>query len=326
MLSALVSWDKTILEDSGALKLIELKLPDIFESATEISSSASTGAIHSLVLAYNILDPEQRKTLHSTMERILSIAGNTGSPPIGFISLYSSILYLIDTDEPVYQRNKLSLDFQAFLELLFDALVGVWRKAPTHPLIFTTFSFPPKTSPSEVLTYNWCYASIKLALALNRMDELSPALDVAQQNPMLSSPILKARVTESVFLRGVDEQTSAALATTIYGLKASSDYYRIVPIVLTSIGKMNEQWRRKIATQLVISSLRFGPSLVDCAVFSTYLNFGYDALDISLPDIDSYYNRTQAEDSKEIQDTTIVPLLAIRQRHLESARSSQIGP
>ena len=209
--------------------------------------------------------------LRDAMKALLSILDSAvrGRPSISFERAYNSLMLIGEKRAALASEAALPVEeFDAFLSRLFEALLDVWKRAVTTPLIFAGFAIPTPTAPNHTLVHNWTFASVGFARSLGREQEMGAALASAARVPSLETSIAVAR---AIRITAGDPET---FDVEVIREEKREAFYAALGQRLALLRGLPEQIRLRVTALLLEQCLRLGPKGLDAGVFAIASQIG----------------------------------------------------
>jgi len=260
----LAEFDAKLLEDETVRGRLKGPLEHVRRAALQINASNVTDHIRALLVAPFIAGYEGIADALKGLEHVLDSARNERGGSMGLAQIDAPLLTLtakLDTIRSMLAERKAWFDER--LGVLADRLVTLWTLAEKKPLLFASFSIPPRQKPNQVVVHNCAFASLRFAQAIGQGERMREALGQASENPVLKSAILLARATNASgedFAQGDIEDTPD---------EDRSSFYQAIGRRLTQVNRLPKETAQNLCKQLVEKCFRLGPHPSDAAVLLT---------------------------------------------------------
>lgn len=210
-------------------------------------------------------DEGVRDALTSVLETIESAV--SGTPQISFATSYNAINLLAERHDDILSHVEDIQGYQKSLAKIFDAIVRMWQRSTTQPMLFTTFAIPEPTRPHPTLIHNWAFASVRLAHRLQRVPEMEHTLDAASVEPQLRDAIAIARALARSGLHEEDRIEDDRELDSIEK-EGREAFYATLGQRLAQAQALDPEGRVPLIDTLLKRSLRLGPHYLDAAIFA----------------------------------------------------------
>jgi hypothetical protein len=254
-------FDERLLRDPELRKKLTGPVDHARQQALETRSSRVTEAIYALLLAPVVSGYDGIRDALEGLRLVLKSV-DSERESIGLHGAYDPVLLLVEREAEI--RNVLSGRedwFQGKLLEIGELIAHLWEVSVDRPLLFASFSFPPKNKANAVIIHNWAFATMRFA-ELTSTSRMEAALTLASTNLELLGPINLARAGKSAekplpgpwveAVRSDDREAFyAALGRRLASLSTSQD----------EAAETEEMWG-----VLLEGCLRFGPRELDAAV------------------------------------------------------------
>jgi hypothetical protein len=237
--------------------------------AKQTNASNAVDAIQALLLASSIAGYEGVRDAIDALNSILSSAANKKIQSVSLSFAWAPLLILARDKSRIASDLNISVsDFVTMLGETFDRLVRLWHLVKEMPLLFASFSLPPKTRPNVVTVHNWAFASAQFAESINRTPEIGAALDTAEAQPMLRDAIQRARILRSLAGPSVEVEPDSLES------ESRETFYAALGTRLVALARMDGHQARLVCNALVDQCFRQGPREIDAAVFLAAAHLG----------------------------------------------------
>ncbi len=236
--------------------------------AGQTNSSRAADDILALLVAPAFSGADGLRDALAALLAILQSAAR-GRPSISFPRAYLPLMLIGEKGAALASEAALPTDeFETLVGSLFEALLGVWKKAAATPLIFAGFAIPARTAPNRALIHNWTFASVGFARSLGHEPEMSAALASAARDPSLETSIAVARAIRAT---AGDPETFDVDA--IRGEKREA-FYAALGQRLALLRDLPEEIRLSVMAVLLEQCFRLGPRGLDAGVFAVASELG----------------------------------------------------
>ncbi|WP_281660935.1 hypothetical protein [Microvirgula aerodenitrificans] len=248
-----------ILQDAVVKDRLGSAINDVRTRALTANSSNAVTNILALLIAPRIADREGIQDALVGLEKILQSAVEA-NPAISFSHAYEPLRYLAKYSQKIIAEASIqSKEMHSHLEALYVQVRDVWHVASHNPSVFAPFSFVGQSSPNPTTVHNWAFASLELAEALTRFDEMKGAIDAASARIELKDAIALAWSTRLANGCEVDDDYSHMSE------ESRSAFYAALGRRLVAFQRAPSE---KLARALLEQVLCHGPRAVDAAVLT----------------------------------------------------------
>jgi hypothetical protein len=196
-----------------------------------------------------------------SLHRIIRAAA-AGQPPVAFSRAYRALMLLGEDRSSIASRAGISQEaLNGEFDALFGSLLDLWGAVAGTASIFAGFSIPRRTEPNAAVIHNWTFASVGFARSLGREQEMSAALDAAEREPALETPISVARA-----IRMGDAAPELFDPENIRKEKQPA-FYSALGHRLMLLGHLPEDTRKAVLETLLQQTFRYGPRGMDAGIF-----------------------------------------------------------
>lgn len=295
------NFDPALFKNSSIQDELQDAVSKVRQKASRINSSNVVEQIQALLLAPSVSGSAGIEDALNGLALILSSAKGS-KQSIALSYAYDPLLLLTNNRQKIADALNLSCEqFQERLRPIFLLIIELWKEATKNPLIFTPFSFPPKTKPDSIVVHNWAFASMHFAEMLHEVSKIETILTTGAMEPLLANGIALARATQSVAGENDSFDVDAIL------LENRETFYSVLGRRLVVLQRLEAEYGIKLCKSLMEQCFKHGPREIDAAVFLS-------AIRLNLCDqvlVESYSNYKKRLENTHDLRFTLMPILNI---------------
>lgn len=312
----LMSWNEKILKEPAIRVQLEPVIGALLKDSKAFNSSACVSYIRSLLLASTFLTKEEFQETVGCILSILDSVKDNGQHPMAFTDTYLAILILVEKYEvQIIPDEKKDLWFQEQKNKMLEQLIRIWHISEKHHNLFQEFSLPRKTYPNKILVNNWVATSIRLARDCGKLNLLDKALDKASMNKELTSAVMKARVSENLFIKDRAPDLFNMIQTIFKQIESLEEFYKILPTIISAILRLDTYQSQTLIEELLKMTLNYGPNMQDASVFVAYLYQKKDGKNMIKSGLDDYESRLKNSSNSLLRDSLSPLFFRLKDQH-----------